>query len=112
MTDYNETVEQKIKKKLARKTEEMKMRYQRRRTAGFGMIASLGGVIITPILLGIFGGGYLDEVYPQSFSWRLNLLFLGLVWGLVNAYFWLKIENEKMAEADRRIAEKIKRMGL
>lgn len=87
----------------------MKRRYQRRWSSNFGMIASLGGVIIVPIILGIIGGGYLDEKFPQRFSWRLSLLFLGFVWGVVNAYFWIKIEDQKIAKMEQRISEKIKR---
>ncbi len=81
---------------LIHKAELMQQRPFRRWHANFGLIASLGGVIIVPILLGIFGGDWLDNNYPQHFSWRLSGLFLGFTWGLLNGYFWLKIENDKI----------------
>lgn len=86
-----------INRVLEHKAEQLAHRPFRRWHSNFGMIASLGGVIIMPILIGLFGGGYLDEVYPQHFSWRLSGLFLGFLWGLINAYFWIKIEDRKIA---------------
>ncbi|MEE6208085.1 MAG: AtpZ/AtpI family protein [Alphaproteobacteria bacterium] len=93
MVDLND---RKLEETLVHKAELMQQRGNRTWRANFGMIASLGGVIIVPILLGLWGGSYLDEVLPQRFSWRLSLLFVGFTWGFVNAYYWIKIENEKI----------------
>ncbi|MBR2136776.1 MAG: hypothetical protein IJ852_02300 [Alphaproteobacteria bacterium] len=105
MADYDHSVQSQIRDKLVRKAQTMENRPRQRWRTNFGMIASLSGVIITPIVLGIFGGGYLDEVWPQHFSWRLTGLFLGFIWGIGNAYFWIKIENEKIEKigSDRRL---------
>ena len=96
MADYNDNEQSKIRNKLVEKAQAMQERPHQKWRANFGMIASLSGVIITPIIIGIFGGGYLDEVWPQHFSWRLTGVFLGFIWGLSNAYFWIKFENEKI----------------
>ena len=97
MADSNiSSEEQNIEETLLRKDEQIEQRPYRHWHANFGLIASLGGVIIVPILLGVIGGGWLDENYPQTFSWRLSGLFLGFMWGLMNAYFWLNIENKKI----------------
>lgn len=109
MTEYDEIAEKKIQKTLQRKAEQLKLRRKQRWNADFGMIASLGGVFIVPILLGIWGGKWLDEVFPQSFSWQLSLLFGGMLWGLINAYFWLKIENEKIARHEQHNEQEIKK---
>lgn len=90
--------EQQVEEILLHKAELIQQRPFRRWHANFGLIASLGGVVIVPIILGIFGGDWLDNNYPQAFSWRLSGLFLGFMWGLMNGYFWLKIENNKIAK--------------
>ncbi len=106
MAPINDLHDEKIRDQLQHKAELIKRRNERRWTANFGMIASLGGVIIAPILLGLVGGGYLDEVAPQRFSWRLSGLFLGFLWGLLNAYFWIRLEDSKIAKLDVREREK------
>ena len=91
-------LQQELEQMLLHKAELLENRPYRHWHANFGMIASLGGVIIVPIVLGILGGGWLDEHFAQSFSWRLSGLFLGFLWGLFNAYFWLSIENKKIEQ--------------
>ena len=100
MSDFETPSGKKICDNLVCKAEQIKRRPYRRWSSEFGMIASLGGVIIIPILLGILGGGYLDEKLPQHFSWRLSLLFVGFAWGMFNAYCWLKIEDEKIKKLE------------
>lgn len=102
----NENAE-KITSELARKAVMLKLRKNRDVSIGFGLIAALGGVIIIPILLGIWGGTFLDAHYPVNFSWRLSLIFCGFIWGMVNAYFWIKAENEKIIDDDKKLQEKI-----
>ncbi|MDO4161924.1 MAG: AtpZ/AtpI family protein [Pseudomonadota bacterium] len=100
--DFDNVSEKEIRNTLIHKANLHRLRQRQGRGANFGMIASLGGVIIVPILIGIFVGGWLDENWPQNFSWRLNLLFLGFVWGLVNGYFWLKVEEAKIVREEQR----------
>jgi len=109
MTDYDETAEKKIQKILVRKAEQMKLRDRQVWRANFGMIASLGGVFLMPLILGIWIGGLLDEEFPQRFSWRLTLLFFGALWGFANAYFWIKIENEKISRQERYPEERTRK---
>lgn len=96
MPDFEKFSQKEVCDNLIYKAEKIKQRPYRRWSSDFGMIASLGGVIIIPILLGIWGGGLLDECLPQRFSWRLSLLFVGCVWGAFNAYWWFKIEEAKI----------------
>ncbi len=100
MVEFEKTQNIKVRDDLIHKAELLKRRPYRHWSTHFGMIASLGGVIIVPILLGIWCGGYLDDVLPQRFSWRLSLLFIGFVWGAFNAYMWVKIENKKIDESE------------
>lgn len=100
MVEFEEVQDSQVRDELIRKAELIKRRPYRRWHTHFGMIASLGGVIIVPILLGLWLGGYLDETLPQRFSWRLSLLFVGFVWGAFNAYMWVSIENRKIDELE------------
>ena len=100
MVEFEKNRDNEVRDELIYKAELLKKRPYRRWSTHFGMIASLGGVIILPILLGLWCGGYLDEVLPQRFSWRLSMLFIGFVWGMFNAYMWLKIENKKIDELE------------
>ena len=97
MTDIKQH-EEDISQNLIHKAEMLQNRPNRRWHSNFGMIASLGGVIIMPILLCLWGGTYLDVHYPQHFSWRLSGIFLGFIWGLTNAYLWIKTENRKIED--------------
>ncbi len=106
--DFDDTAEKEIRNTLIKKAQQLKARRQQHWSANFGMIASLGGVIIVPILLGVFSGGWLDTHYPATFSWRLSLLFFGFVWGLANAYYWLKNEESKIEKNEQRTAESLK----
>ena len=106
MVEFEKAQNEKIRDELLRKAEQMKLRPQQKWSGSFGMIASLGGVIIVPILLGIWCGEYLDEHLPQRFSWRLSLLFLGFAWGILNAYMWIKAENVKIAKQNKISPEK------
>lgn len=107
MADYDETLEKKIQQELTKKAAQLRVRHKQTWNAQFGMIASLGGVVIVPILLGIWSGGWLDEHFPQRFSWKLSLLFLGAVWGFINAYFWVKNEDAKIARNEQQVTQAI-----
>ncbi len=107
MTEYNDKSSQEIADNLARKAVRLKMNNEQHISAGFGMIAALGGVIILPIVLGLWAGIFLDNHYPINFSWRVSLTFCGFVWGMINAYFWVKIENEKIAAAEHELQNQI-----
>ncbi len=106
--DFDDTAEKEIRNTLIKKAQQLKTRRQQRWNANFGMIASLGGVIIVPILLGVFCGGWLDKHFPVGFSWRLSLLFFGFVWGLANAYYWIKNEEAKIEKNEQKTAESLK----
>ena len=71
---------------------------QRERTSslwyGLGTFGVVGWSIAIPTLLGVILGAWLDANVPASFSWRLTLLFLGLVMGCLNAWYWVSTERQ------------------
>ena len=49
--------------------------------SGLGMLGMVGWSVAVPALLGAALGIWLDKNYPQSFSWTLTFLMLGLITG-------------------------------
>lgn len=107
MQKYEEDANKNVEQLLVRKALLMQMKKEQKISTNLGKIATLGGVIIMPILLGIWAGTFMDTHYPVTFSWRLTLIFCGFVWGMINAYFWVKIENEKISATERHVQQQI-----
>src|SRR5664279_1493379 len=63
--------------------------------AGFGMF---GWSVAIPTLLGAALGIWLDKKYPESFSWTLSLLIIGLFTGCIIAWYWVAKEDKEMHE--------------
>jgi len=60
-------------------------RWERERERSIGqnlaMIGVLGWTIVTPILIGIFAGRWLDRVFATGIFWTLGLLVVGVAIG-------------------------------
>ena len=56
------------------------------------MIGVLGWTIVTPVLLGIFAGRWLDRHFDMGLFWTLGLLTAGLTLGCVLA--WQRMHSE------------------
>lgn len=56
------------------------------------MIGVLGWLIVTPTLVGIFAGRWLDRSYATGIFWTTSLLFAGLVLGCYLA--WKRVHQE------------------
>jgi ATP synthase protein I len=50
------------------------------------MIGALGWTVVTPTLLGIFAGRWLDRVFASGIFWTLGLLVAGLALGCMLAW--------------------------
>ena len=59
---------------------------------GLGMLGLIGWSVAVPTLLGIALGVWIDNRFPSRYSWTLNLLFIGLVIGCLNAWHWVSSE--------------------
>lgn len=57
---------------------------------GLGMVGLVGWSVTIPTLIGIALGTWIDSRFPSQYSWTLMLLFIGLILGCVNAWFWVK----------------------
>jgi ATP synthase protein I len=58
----------------------------------FAMIGVLGWTIVTPTLIGIFVGRWLDRTFGSGIFWTLGLLVAGLALGCSLA--WKRIHRE------------------
>lgn len=61
---------------------------------GLGMFGLVGWSVAVPTLLGIAVGIWIDKHWPGRISWTLTLLFLGVVLGCRNAWYWVERERQ------------------
>lgn len=69
---------------------------------GLGMMGIVGWTIVVPTLLGALLGIWLDRKYPETFSWTLTLLILGLLVGCVIAWHWVTKEHKEMNQKGKK----------
>lgn len=60
---------------------------------GLGMFGMVGWSVAIPTLLGIALGVWIDLTWPSRVSWTLTFLFIGIVLGCLNAWYWVKREG-------------------
>lgn len=86
-------------KKIAEK-EKQKLKALRQKNKGvwmgLGMMGMIGWSVVAPTLLGAAVSFWLDRRYPQTFSWTLSCLVIGLCVGSVIAWYWVDKENKEM----------------
>ncbi|MHA4811400.1 AtpZ/AtpI family protein [Flavitalea flava] len=61
---------------------------------GLGMMGMVGWSVAVPSLLGAALGLWLDKRHPQSFSWTLSLLIVGVISGCIMAWYWVIKEDK------------------
>jgi ATP synthase protein I len=95
-TDY---FGQQVKEKANRK---LKALSENKRSVwfGLGMFGIIGWTVAVPTLLGAALGIWIDKKYPESFSWTLTLLILGLFTGCLIAWHWITKEHKEMNQND------------
>jgi ATP synthase protein I len=79
-----------------RTREQRRARWQREGERSLGqnltMIGALGWTIVTPTLIGIFAGRWLDRHFNMGIFWTLGLLVAGLALGCTLA--WKRMYTE------------------
>lgn len=63
---------------------------------GLSMYGMVGWSIAVTTLLGLALGYWIDSRWQSPFSWTLTLFFAGLVMGCFNAWYWIKLEQQKI----------------
>ena len=67
---------------------------------GLGMMGIVGWTIVAPSLLGALVGIWLDQKYPETISWTLSGLILGLLAGCLIAWRWINKEHKEINQND------------
>ena len=62
---------------------------------GLGMFGLVGWSVAVPTVLGVVLGVWIDKHWPGRASWTLTLLFLGVLLGCMNAWYWIKREGPR-----------------
>ncbi len=68
---------------------------------GLGTFGMVGWSVVVPTVAGILLGIWLDRATAVDFSWRLTLMFVGLILGCLNAWYWVSKERKRI-EAERK----------
>lgn len=68
---------------------------------GLGMIGTVGWSIAVPTLIGVGLGIWIDKRWPGRISWTLTFLFVGLMFGCINAYYWVRKEIKRIEEEQK-----------
>lgn len=99
MADDNpqrEQPEEELRTTVARKAERRrKAEKDASRSVWFslGLFGIVGWSVAVPTLLGLALGIWIDARWPGRISWTLTLLFVGIVCGCINAWYWVKQET-------------------
>jgi len=65
---------------------------------GMGLFGLVGWSVTIPALLCLALGVWLDSRVSSSYSWTLMLLVTGMVLGCLNAWYWVKKEQQAIEE--------------
>lgn len=54
-------------------------------------LGTIGVIFILPVIVGAYLGVWLDNKFKGfSYSWTISLIFLGIIIGAVNVYYFIK----------------------
>ena len=60
-----------------------------------GMFGLVGDSVDIPTIIGVAIGVWLDRRFSGEASWTLTFLFIGVVIGCINAWYWVKQESRR-----------------
>ncbi|MGD2245255.1 MAG: AtpZ/AtpI family protein [Candidatus Aminicenantes bacterium] len=83
-----------------RETRKIKARREKDKSVwfGLGMFGLVGWAVSLPTLIGVSVGLWIDSKWPSPISWTLICLFVGVVLGCLNAWYWVSRERERIGE--------------
>jgi len=90
-----------VGRRETRKIKARRTRDQRSVWFGLGMFGIVGWSVAIPTLIGVIVGIWIDTKWPSRFSWTLMLLFIGVVLGCINAWYWVTKERKEIEREER-----------
>lgn len=60
---------------------------------GLGITGLVGWSVAIPAVAGALLGQWVDRQWPGDVSWTLTFLFIGIVLGCLNAWYWIQQES-------------------
>ncbi len=89
-SDGNGSLDEAVKLRRERR-DRWRREGERSLAQNLAMIGTLGWTIVTPTLIGLFVGRWLDRTFHTDIFWTLGLLVLGLAIGCTLA--WKRMQN-------------------
>ena len=90
----------------AKRLERMRQKKTASPLTGLSAFGVIGWTVAVPTVAGAFLGRWLNQHYPQSFSWTLALIMAGLVLGIIYAWEWIAQAQKKVLEEEQQAEEK------
>ena len=90
---FSKKIEKKQKRKVKARREKDKNIW-----FGLGMFGIVGWSVSIPILIFTALGIWIDTRWSSHLSWTLMFLFLGVLLGCINAWYWITKEQKKIEE--------------
>ena len=91
-----EAFKREVEVKETRKMRARREREENRRVwFGLGMFGLVGWSVAIPTLIGIALGVWIDVTWPSRVSWTLMLMFIGVILGCINAWYWVQRESRR-----------------
>jgi len=91
--------------KRIEKKEKRKLRAQKKKNRvvwfGLGLFGVIGWSVMIPTLIGIAVGIWADRKWPGQISWTLTFLFVGIILGCLNAWYWVEKERKSIEEENK-----------
>ncbi|MDJ0727915.1 MAG: AtpZ/AtpI family protein [Prochloraceae cyanobacterium] len=85
-------ISQELEKKVDRKIEARKK--PSNIWVGLRMFGMVGWSVAIPALIGVGLGIWIDRNFESPYSWTLMMLFVGVIAGCFNAWYWIDKESK------------------
>jgi ATP synthase protein I len=102
-TDKGKQLSGTVGRKATRKARARRTR-ERNIWFGVGMFGVVGWTVAMTTIIGVVIGVWVDRTWPSPYSWTLTFLFIGLIVGCMNAWYWVNRES-RLDESDSNDGE-------